>query len=133
MYQFRNGVHAKKNPYSPYGQQYLQPHFIISARSDVQTLYTTGVGEQNIKARRAGHTSVLCAFVICEVPSARITRKTINDQVPSRKIETVNNVYELPVNTTRTAASCCLPLLAVSLLESGCPAHLRFISFRPIF
>ena len=48
---------------------HMQSHFIISARSDVQTLYTLGVRGQNVKARRAGHTSVyvLLLSVRCRV------------------------------------------------------------------
>jgi len=51
----------------------------------------------------------------------------MNDQLPSRKIETVNNVYELPANTTCRAASFC-PL--VSLLREGCQTYLSGVNFR---
>jgi uncharacterized protein YecE (DUF72 family) len=50
----------------------------------------------------------------------------MNDQLPSRKIETVNNVYELPANTTYGAASFC-PL--VSMLREGCRTFLSNVNF----
>jgi hypothetical protein len=59
----------------------------------------------------------------------RITQKALNGQLPSRKIETVNNVYEVPANTTCGSASFC-PFLPVSFFVKWKLSNIPSQGFR---